>query len=76
MSEHTCHWPTCTTPVPPRLWGCREHWFKLPKDIRDAIWNAYEVGQEVRKDPSAAYLEAVFRAEKWAKAEIKAGREK
>lgn len=54
--SHLCHWPGCETPVPPKLWGCREHWFKLPKRLRDAIWAAYVPGQEIRKDPSPEYI--------------------
>lgn len=69
---HLCHWPSCRRAVPPRMWGCRRHWFKLPQRIRDAIWHAYVPGQEERKDPSSEYLEAAQRAEKFATAIIKA----
>lgn len=54
--KHTCHWVGCSKVVPPAMWGCKEHWFKLPKFLRDAIWNAYVPGQEVTKNPSAQYL--------------------
>jgi hypothetical protein len=67
MSAHTCHWPGCKVEVPPRLWGCREHWFRLPKAIRDRIWATYVPGQEVRKDPSAAYLAVAAEAERYAR---------
>lgn len=62
---HLCHWPGCHESVPPAMWGCRTHWFKLPKHIRDAIWAAYRVGQEERLDPSEAYLRAARAAEDW-----------
>lgn len=61
--SHTCHWPGCTRQVPPAMWGCRSHWFALPKDIRDDIWASYRVGQEERMDPSEAYIEAAQRAQ-------------
>lgn len=57
--RHLCHHPYCDTPVPPRLLACRRHWFVLPTMLRDGIWATYVPGQENRKDPSAAYLEAV-----------------
>lgn len=65
MSSHTCHWPDCRRIVPPKLWGCKPHWFKLPKAIRDRIWATYVPGQEITKTPSAAYLQAADAAEKW-----------
>lgn len=62
---HTCHWRGCTEQVPPAMWGCRVHWFQLPKRIRDAIWAAYKPGQEERMDPSEAYLAAAKLADEW-----------
>lgn len=53
---HTCHAPHCTRVVPPRMFACREHWFALPKRIRDAIWQEYRPGQERDKQPSLRYL--------------------
>ncbi len=63
--NHHCHWTGCTEQVPPAMWGCRKHWFDLPKDIRDRIWNAYVPGQEVRLSPSKEYLEAADAAQRW-----------
>ena len=65
-SRHTCHWPGCGRSVPPRMWGCRPHWFSLPKSIRDDIWRTYVPGQEVSKTPSQAYLAAACRAREFA----------
>lgn len=62
---HACHWPGCTTQVPPALWGCQKHWFKLPKYLRDKIWDAYEPGQEITGTPSARYLEVASEVETW-----------
>ncbi len=44
--RHECHWPDCDRQVPPAMWGCKQHWFKLPKRLRDAIWAEYVPGQE------------------------------
>lgn len=63
--SHICHWPGCGNPVPAKLWGCRTHWFKLPKDLRDKIWATYVPGQEIRKDPSQAYLTAAKEVQEW-----------
>ncbi len=63
---HLCHWPGCTVAVPPQMWGCRKHWFKLPTWIRRRIWLAYRPGQEKDKRPSAEYLDAARAAQDWA----------
>ena len=63
--SHTCHWPGCKTPVPPKLWGCRTHWYKLPKQLRDLIWRTYVPGQEITKTPSRAYLDAAKQVQEW-----------
>ena len=64
--KHTCHWPTCTTKVPPRMWGCKRHWFMLPEEIREEIWATYREGQEIDKKPSLAYRTAAAKAHKFA----------
>jgi len=38
------------------MWGCRKHWFMVPKAIRDRVWEAYRVGQEDDWQPSREYL--------------------
>lgn len=65
MSIHTCHWPGCQRPVPPAMWGCRDHWFSLPKYLRDEIWRTYRRGQEITKDPSPEYIEVARRVQDW-----------
>lgn len=65
MAKHTCHWPGCPREVPPKMWGCTQHWFKLPKMLRDLIWATYVPGQEISKTPSAAYLDAAHKVQDW-----------
>jgi hypothetical protein len=60
-----CHWPTCDRRVPLAMWGCREHWVKLPKALRDRVWEAYEPGQEIRMDASDDYLNVAYEVEEW-----------
>lgn len=54
--SHTCHAPDCKRPVPPRIFACKEHWFALSQNLRDAIWREYRNGQERDKRPSLRYL--------------------
>lgn len=63
--RHHCHWPDCGAQVPPAAWGCKRHWYMLPKALRDRIWDTYAVGQEVAKTPSPAYIAAARAAQDW-----------
>lgn len=45
-------------PVPAKLFMCLRHWRMVPRNLQQAIWDAYVPGQEVRKDPTAAYCAA------------------
>ena len=63
--KHACHWPGCKRPVPPAMWGCGSHWFKLPQPIRKRIWAAYRIKQEDTKTPSREYVEAAREAQEW-----------
>ena len=63
--RHHCHWPGCGVLVPPAKWGCRSHWYALPKDLRGRIWRAYRPGQEQDKRPSAEYLAAARAVQDW-----------
>jgi hypothetical protein len=47
------------------MWGCKQHWFKLPKYLRDRIWRAYRPGQEQDLDPSKEYVEAAQAVQAW-----------
>jgi hypothetical protein len=70
---HSCHWPGCQEQVPPAMWGCRRHWFMLPKSLRDQIWATYRPGQEEDMEPSPAYLEAAEAVQEWIKANHRGG---
>jgi len=63
--SHHCHWPGCGAQVPPALWGCKPHWFKLPAYLRKRIWDTYQPGQEVTMTPSAAYLAVAEEVQEW-----------
>jgi hypothetical protein len=38
------------------MFMCKWNWFMLPKALRDRVWEQYDPGQEVRKDPTEEYL--------------------
>lgn len=65
MSKHLCHWPGCTREVPPKLWGCKAHWFQLPGALRGRIWATYVPGQEINKTPSPEYVAAAKAVQDW-----------
>jgi hypothetical protein len=65
--EHHCHWPDCNKQVPPAMWGCRSHWMKLPKHLRDRIWLSYRIGQEEDFSPSMEYLSVARAVQDWIK---------
>lgn len=65
--KHHCHWPGCDKDVPPAKWGCYPHWMKLPKRLRDACWQAYSIGQEVRMTPSREYVRVAKEIQEWIK---------
>lgn len=64
-SGHHCHWPGCTAEVPPAMWGCKKHWFRLPLFLRSAIWRTYQPGQEITKTPSAEYIAVARKVQEW-----------
>lgn len=65
--DHHCHWPGCEAQVPPAMWGCKRHWFKLPQSIRNSIWRSYRAGQEQDGRPSREYVNAAHAAQEWIK---------
>jgi hypothetical protein len=71
--KHHCHWPDCDKPVPPAMWGCKAHWFKLPMRLRSRIWATYRPGQEISKTPSAEYLTVAHEVQDWIASAMSAG---
>jgi hypothetical protein len=71
---HVCHWPGCEAQVPPAVWGCKPHWFALPKELRNRIWGAYRVGQEADRKVSPEYVAAARAVQAWIHAQGQAWR--
>lgn len=64
--QHTCHWPGCEKQVPPAMWGCKYHWFRLPQSLRNKIWETYKPGQEEGRTPvSRAYYDTAKEVQEW-----------
>lgn len=63
--NHHCHWTGCNKLVPPAMWGCTAHWYKLPRALRSKIWRAYRPGQENDKRPSEAYVAVAREVQQW-----------
>jgi hypothetical protein len=61
-----CPWPGCLLQIPLPLHSCERHWNMLPKMLRDRIWAAYEVGQELEPGlVSLEYRRAENEAARW-----------
>lgn len=43
-STHECPAPPCTRRVSQDRLACRNHWYALPRTLRDQIWDAYLSG--------------------------------
>lgn len=71
--NHTCHYPGCNKQVPPAMWGCAPHWFKLPLSLRNKVWAAYVPGQEKTMSPSDDYIKVAKEVEEWCVANAKKG---
>lgn len=65
IRQHHCHWPGCEEQVPPAKWGCRRHWYMLPQGLRNKIWAAYRLGQEIDGSPSKKYIEVAIEVRDW-----------
>lgn len=57
--QRVCRIDGCATRHARNLFCCRQHWYALPKGLRDAIWRAYH-----REGPfSEEYAQAAEDAE-------------
>lgn len=56
---HTCHAMGCAVRCPPRFLMCLKHWKSVPRSLQQRVLQAYVQGQEIRKDPTDEYMEAM-----------------
>jgi len=57
--NHECPADRCSRSVPSHMLMCRNHWFMVPKPLRDDVWDAYAGGSGVGSD---AHNEAIMAA--------------
>lgn len=62
MMVHTCHAIGCDIEVPPKMLMCYLHWRMVPYKLKRNVWATYVEGQEIRKDPTPEYIEAMTEA--------------
>lgn len=62
--KHRCPWPGCKVTVEAHAWGCRHHWFAIPRELRQRVWAHYRRGQTVWT-ASPEYLEALTAVGLW-----------
>jgi hypothetical protein len=63
LPQHTCHARGCPVVVPRKMFMCTAHWYRLTKNLRDAVWCEYQPGQEDRLvAPTEAYLKVTDEA--------------
>lgn len=48
--KHRCMWASCPMMLAPRFAFCFNHWFRLPKWLRDKVAAAYVPGKPLRDD--------------------------
>jgi len=65
--KHMCNMPGCEVLVKQRFWGCPIHWRVIPKELRDALWKSYVVGQGLDVDYTAEYKRAAKNVQEWIK---------
>jgi hypothetical protein len=54
MTGHRCPGLGCERRVPADQVACRDHWFQVPKPLRDEVWSAWRALQSAAGDPVAA----------------------
>lgn len=65
IREHTCHWPGCGKQCKPAYWGCYSCWMRLPRYLREKIWETFKPGQEVKGTPSREYVAVAREVQEW-----------
>lgn len=60
-----CQWPGCEVQIPSGMWGCKYHWFKLPKHLRKRLYLAYAPKPQVITVPSPEYVKVMQDIADW-----------
>ena len=54
--SHYCHAKGCGIPTKPQFLMCPKHWSMVPWSLKKRVWEAYNPGQEQKKNPTQRYL--------------------
>ena len=59
--HHECPAPGCKASIPHHMLFCRQHWFMVPKPLRDEVWRTYrdEAGSADHRQAVAAAVDYV-----------------
>jgi hypothetical protein len=58
-TSHQCPGNNCTRRVSHDMLACKAGWFKIPKRLRDAVWDAYSYPGPGSSEHMVACAEAV-----------------
>lgn len=53
---HDCPNPECEAKVPVTMLACRKDWYRLPRGLRNRIWNAWDDGAGAGSPEHAAVI--------------------
>lgn len=59
-TTHTCPSPGCSVQVEQIRLACPQHWYALPKPLRDRVWSTYRARTRDPEAHTAAVAEAVL----------------
>jgi hypothetical protein len=60
VSSHACPGVGCRMRVRPDRLACSNHWYRLPKELRDAVWLAWQ-----NSPGSSEHMAAMAEAVRW-----------
>jgi hypothetical protein len=60
--NHNCPATGCQRSVPSHMLMCRNHWYMVPKPLRDDVWDAYAGGAGVGTDEHTGAIFAAIGA--------------
>lgn len=58
MTMHRCPGPNCNRKVSEDKLMCRDHWYQVPRELRDNVWRTYRHVPGTR-DHHAAMMAAI-----------------
>jgi hypothetical protein len=72
-TPHTCPGDGCTEQIPVNRLMCKDDWYRVPKPVRDAVWQTWDSGRGAGSQEHRAAILAAIGACNRARAEEGAG---